>query len=187
MISLSFVLPDVLNQKTASAGAQQAIALGAKQGAGLPIGSTVPSFSARDLVSGKQITSNSVYGHKTLLFFSEGVMCQACLEQIQGLQQIGNQLAKRGIQLVSITTDSPSELRQAIAQYGITTPVIADSDRSVSEAFNTLGQGMHANTPGHAFALIYHGKLLWYRDYYQPPYRTMYVQPKKLLADIPRI
>jgi hypothetical protein len=43
---------------------------------------------------------------------------------------------------------------------------------------------MHADTPGHAFALIYQGKVLWYRDYYLAPYGTMYVPPNKLLADI---
>ena len=55
----------------------------------------------------------------------------------------------------------------------------------MSEAFNTLGLGMHANTPGHAFALIDRGKVLWYRDYWLAPYRTMYVAPEKLLRDIP--
>jgi hypothetical protein len=44
---------------------------------------------------------------------------------------------------------------------------------------------MHADTPGHAFALIYHGKVLWYRDYWLPPYQTRYVQPSQLLDDIP--
>jgi len=94
-------------------------------------------------------------------------------------------LQKRGIHLVSITPDSPSDLRQAIAQYRITTPVISDQDRSMSQAFNTLGEGMHADTPGHAFALIDKGKVLFYRDYWLAPYRTMYVQPSRLLADIP--
>ena len=51
--------------------------------------------------------------------------------------------------------------------------------------FNTLGAGMHADTPGHAFALIDKGKVLWYRDYWLPPTRSMYVSPSKLLADIP--
>jgi peroxiredoxin Q/BCP len=137
-------------------------------------------------MTGKAITSKSIYGYKTLLFFSEGVMCQACFEQIQGLQQVGAELQKRGIQLVSITPDSPSDLRQAVEDYGITTPVISDADRSMSEAFNTLGQGMHGDMPGHAFALVDKGKVLWYRDYWLPPYRSMYVQPSKLLADIAR-
>ena len=136
-------------------------------------------------MSGQPITATTAYRQKTLLFFSEGVMCQACFEQIRGLQQLGAKLKQRGIHLVSITPDSSSDLRQAVAQYGITTPVISDSDRSTSEAFNTLGQGMHGDTPGHAFALISKGKVLWYRDYWLAPYRTMYVQPEKLLAEIP--
>jgi peroxiredoxin Q/BCP len=185
LVAASFVLPGVLNKKTASAGAAHAMAIGAKQGEGLPAGSTVPSFSERDLLTGEPISSQTVYGHKTLLFFSEGVMCQACFQQIQGLQQVGAALHRRGIQLVSITPDSPGDLQQAARQYGITTPLIADADRNMSEAFNTLGLGMHADTPGHAFALIDHGNVLWYRDYWLPPYRSMYVEPKKLLADIP--
>jgi hypothetical protein len=64
--------------------------------------------------------------------------------------------------------------------------LISDSSRSISTAFNTLGLGMHSDTPGHAFALIYHGKVLSYRDYYRPPYSTMYVQPSKLLAAVPQ-
>lgn len=185
VIAASFVLPSVLNKKTTSTGAQHAIAMGAEQGAGLPVGSPVPSFSERDLLSDRAITSQSLYKHKTLLFFSEGVMCQACFEQIQGLQQFGAELHRRGIELVSVTPDPASDLEQAAGQYGITTPLISDSDRDMSEAFNTLGQGMHADTPGHAFALIDHGKVLWYRDYWLPPDRAMYVEPQKLLADMP--
>lgn len=130
------------------------------------------------------ISSSTVDDSKTLLFFSEGVMCQACLEQIRDLEQIGAELTERDIQLVSITPDSPSDLEQAVSQYGITTPVISDSDRNMSQAFNTLGKGMHADTPGHAFVLIDQGTVVWYRDYWLPPYRTMYVPPKQLLDDI---
>lgn len=173
LLVASFVLPGVLNKKTTPAGAAHAMAMGAEPGAGLPVGSAAPAFSERDLLSGRPVTSTSVEGQKTLLFFSEGIMCQACFEQIQGLQQVGAELQKRGIRLVSITLDSPGGLEQAVSQYGITTPVISDSDGNMSAAFNVLGQGMHADTPGHAFALIDRGKVLWYRDYWLAPYRTM--------------
>ncbi len=186
LLVASFVLPGVLNKKTTPAGAAHAMAMGAEPGAGLPVGSAVPAFSERDLLSGRPVTSTSVAGQKTLLFFSEGIMCQACFEQIQGLQQVGAELQKGGIRLVSITLDSPGDLEQAVSQYGITTPVISDSDGNMSAAFNVLGQGMHADTPGHAFALIDRGKVLWYRDYWLAPYRTMYVQPQALLRDIPQ-
>jgi peroxiredoxin len=185
LVAASFVLPGVFDKKTTSAGAQHAMATGAAPGEGLKAGSAVPAFSERDLVTGTTISSQSVYRQKTLLFFSEGVMCQACFEQIRGIEQFGAELEKRGIRLVSITPDSPAALEQAAGQYGITTPLVADDNRNMSEAFNTLGKGMHADTPGHAFALIGRGKVLWYRDYWLPPDRSMYVEPAKLLADIP--
>lgn len=185
LLAGSFVLPGLFEDNTTSPGAQHAIAMGAELGEGLPVGSEVPSFSERDVTTDRPISSRSVSGQRTLLFFSEGVMCQACFEQIKGLEQFGAELDRRGVKLVSITPDSPGDLRQAVSQYGITTPVIADDDRDMSEAFNTLGQGMHGNTPGHAFALIEKGKVIWYRDYWLAPYRTMYVEPQELLADIP--
>ena len=184
-LAASFVLPGAFTKKTASLGAAHAMSLGADQGAGLPVGSSVPAFSKRNVETDRPISSKSVYGKKTLLFFSEGVMCQACFEQIKGLERFGAQLRNRGMQLISITPDTGGDLKQAISQYGITTPMISDDDRTMSEAFNTLGQGMHADTPGHAFVLIDKGKVLWYRDYWLPPAGSMYVEPAKLLADIP--
>ncbi len=111
-------------------------------------------------------------------------MCQACFEQIKDLEQMENGLAKRGIQLISVTPDSPDNLRQAIDQFDIVTPMISDEDRDMSEAFNTLGQGMHEDTPGHAFVLLQRGKVLWYRDYWLPPDRRMYVDPERVIGDM---
>ena len=48
-----------------------------------------------------------------------------------------------------------------------------------------LGQGMHGDAPGHAFVLVDRGRVLWYRDYWLAPTRSMYVDPRQLLADIP--
>ena len=184
IVTGSFVLPDVFESKPV-ASSHAAMEMGVDQGAGLPVGSRVPSFAERDVETGNAITSRTIYGTKTLLFFSEGVMCQACFEQIKGLEQFGAELDRRGIRLVSITPDAPSDLRRAVSDYGIASPMIADEDRDMSDAFNTLGQGMHGDTPGHAFVLVDRGKVLWYRDYWLAPTRSMYVEPKKLLADIP--
>jgi peroxiredoxin Q/BCP len=186
VVSATFVVPKLFRGESTVASHAD-MAMGAEPGAGLPAGSTVPSFSERDVETGKAITSRSLIGKRTLLFFSEGVMCQACFEQIKGLEQFGAELDERGIQLVSITPDTPGDLRQAMAQFDIRTPMIADEDRDMSRAFNTLGKGMHGDTPGHAFVLLEKGKVLWYRDYWLAPSQTMYVAPKRLLADLPAL
>jgi len=185
VLGASFVLPTAFEERGSPAASQAHADMAPAEGDGLEPGSPVPMFAERDVETGRAITSTSLQGRKTLLFFSEGVMCQACFEQIKGLEQMSAELDQRGIELVSITPDSPADLRQAIGQYGITSPVIADDDRDMSAAFDTLGQGMHADTPGHAFALIEQGKVLWYRDYWLPPDQTMYVEPAKVLADLP--
>lgn len=184
VIGASFVLPGVFSSNS-SANPHAGMAMGVGVGEGLTVGTPVPSFSEKDVETGAPITAEFLSQGKTLLFFSEGVMCQACFQQIKGLEDIGAKLSKRGIRLVSVTPDSRDDLRSAIAQYAIRTPMISDSDRNMSAAFNTLGKGMHGDTPGHAFVLLSHGKVLWYRDYWLPPTRAMYVEPEKILADMP--
>lgn len=186
VVGATFVTPKLLGSaETAASPATPAHAMGVEEGAGLAPGTAVPSFAERDVVTGRPITAASIRGQRTLLFFSEGVMCQACFEQIKGLEQMGDALERRRIRLVSITPDSAADLEQAIGQYGITTPMIADDDRDMSTAFNTLGQGMHGDTPGHAFVLVERGRVVWQRDYWLAPYRTMYVDPKQVLDDLP--
>lgn len=185
LVGASFVLPDAFDTRSTPVASHGPAGMAASsEGDGLEPGSPVPAFAERDVETGRAITSKTLEGKRTLLFFSEGVMCQACFEQIKGLERMRAALDKRGIELVSITPDSTADLKQAVAQYGIETPMIADSDRDMSAAFDTLGRGMHADTPGHAFALLEQGKVHWYRDYWLEPDRTMYVEPAKVLADL---
>jgi peroxiredoxin len=187
VIAASFVVPKLGNGTSAPSAANHAdVSMSSDLGKGPRVGSAVPVFSEQNVETGQPISSTSLYRHKTLLFFSEGVLCQACFEQIKGLEQMSSQLRKRGIELVSITPDPPRDLKQAIGQYGVTTPMISDENRDMSEAFNTLGLGMHGDTPGHAFALIDHGKVRWYHDYWLAPDRTMYVDPAQVIEALPR-
>jgi peroxiredoxin len=184
LIGASFVVPGLFGNGPATSTAHGAHSIAAGAGDGPGIGSRI-AFDERDVVNGRAISSQSLRGKKTLLFFSEGIMCQACFEQIRDVEEVGDQLVRRGIGLVSITPDSADTLRQAIDDYGISTPMISDEDRDMSSAFDTLGQGMHADTPGHAFVLVDGtGKVVWQRDYWLAPYRTMYIEPARLLADL---
>jgi peroxiredoxin len=142
-----------------------------------------PTFAATDVVSGRVLTSSYFKNRDTLLFFSEGVMCQSCLEQIQSLEGISGQLAKRHLSLVSITPDSPAELEQAVQQYKITTPLLTDESRRMSTDYDVLGLGMHADMPGHTFILVdRHGVIRWRHDYTE-----MYVPTGELMKAIPKL
>jgi peroxiredoxin len=143
-----------------------------------------PAFVGQNLVNGQTISSKSAFKKgNTLLFFSEGVMCQACFEQIQSLERVSKQLAARHLNLISITTDPTDVLRQAVSEYRLHTPMISDWNRKISDAYQTLGLGMHPDTDGHTFILVdRHGNIRWRHDY-----TTMYVPPEQLLKSIPNL
>lgn len=142
-----------------------------------------PAFSEHNVMTGAPITSAGLRGRNVLLFFSEGVMCEACFEQIQSLEHRSADLQKRGLTLINITTDPAAELQQAVQQYGIRTPMISDESRVMSDAYGATGQGMHPDTDGHTFVLIdAKGKIRWRKDY-----TTMFVEPNKLFGEVPKI
>lgn len=144
-------------------------------------GTKAPNFSLTDVISGKPVTAASLPGRKTMLFFSEGVNCQACMVQAADLGNAGI-LKKQGIDLVSVTTDQPGELAVAAKQYGIKTPLLADPTTEMSSAYGMLGHGgmEHPSQDGHAFMLVdANGKILWHKAY-----QEMYVKPQQLLRDM---
>lgn len=163
------------------------VAFGESQKSG-PAGGRVssgpaPEFSERDISNGAPLSSAGLRGENVLLFFNEGVMCQACFEQIQSLQQRSAELRKRGLTLINITTDPPDVLLEAVRAYGIKTPTISDQSQAMSSAYDAIGQGMHPNTNGHTFVLIdRRGRIRWRRDY-----TTMFVPPDQLFTEIPAI
>jgi peroxiredoxin len=153
----------------------------AASGTGPTIGAQAPNFDLTNVVSGRPITLASLRGNKTLLFFSEGVGCQACMVQAGDLQKDPT-LRKAGIRLISVTTDQPGDLAQAARQYGIATPLLADPSTAMSSAYGMLGHGgmQHPTQDGHAFMLLgADGRVLWHQAY-QP----MYVQPSQLIHDM---
>jgi peroxiredoxin len=148
---------------------------------GVEVGATAPPFELADAVSGALFSPGSMRGRRTMLFFSEGVNCQACMVQTADLETDGA-LEEAGIDLVSVTTDQPDALREAAQQYGIDTPLLADPTTEMSASYGMLGHGGmgHPHTNGHAFMLVSEdGRVLWHRAYLE-----MYVKPDKLLRDM---
>ena len=148
---------------------------------GATVGTPAPAFTLTDVVSNRPVNLGSLRGEKTLLFFSEGVGCQACMVQIADLQR-NNSMRSAGIRLVSVTTDAPGDLAQAARQYGIRTPLLADSTGAMSAAYGMLGHGGmgHPTQDGHAFMLLDpRGKILWHQAY-----QEMFVPSGRLMSDM---
>ncbi len=160
----------------------------AKAAGPIKVGATAPPVSGRDVVTGREISSKQLAGKNILYYLSEGVMCQACLVQIQALQQHVAHLQGRNLTLISVTNDDASTLARSAQDYKITTPLIADTNRSIVKSFGVLGgipygSGMHTDTADHTFVLVdKDGKVRFVKDYPQ-----MWIDVNALLKALPKV
>jgi peroxiredoxin len=152
------------------------------------VGATAPHVVGTDVLTGSRIDSNDFAGQNVLYYLNEGVMCQACLVQIQALQQHFAHLKNLHLTLVSITNDDASTLAMAGRDYKIATPLISDADRTISKSFGVLGGipagvGMHADTANHTFVLVDKtGKVRFVKDF-----PKMWADVNTLLRDLPEV
>ena len=126
-------------------------------------------------------------GKTVLLYFQEGLGCQPCWDQIKDREKQPQRLRSLGIdELVSITTNDLENLQQKARDEGIKTPVLADPDLAVSEAYAANQYGMMGTSAdGHSFIVVGpDGKIRHRADYGGAPNYTMYVPVDTLVADI---
>jgi peroxiredoxin len=124
-----------------------------------------PGFTLPSTAGGNGSLGDYV-GHNVLLYFNEGVGCDACFYQTVELEKAADDLAAKDVSLVPIVMNPIDQVRSELDRFGITTPYLIDVDGSVSKAYGVLGKGMHANLPGHGFVLIDRtGKIRWQKEY----------------------
>jgi peroxiredoxin len=137
-----------------------------------------PDFALPDTAGNIVTLADVTDGQDALLFFSMGVGCDGCFLQIP---EVEHQLAARGIALVPIMVDPAEWLAADADRLGVERPILVDADRSVSDAYDMLGQHGHGDTPSHSFALVNaNGQIEWVRHYAE-----MFVPADRLLADLP--
>lgn len=115
-----------------------------------------------------------------LLYFNEGVGCDACFYQQVDIEKHTAQLNALGVTVLPVVMNTAGEVRPELARFNLTTPYLIDEDGSVSNAYGMLGKGMHAGLPGHGFVLIDgDGVVRW-----QGEYPTMYLSAPDLISKI---
>ncbi len=155
-------------------GGRQAPAGGA-QGA-------APAFTLPS-TSGTSVSISSFLGRNVLLYFNEGVGCDACFYQMTEIEKDADGFAAAGIEVVPIVANPVSDVVPELQRFGITTPYLSDADTSVSQAYGMIGHGMHANLPGHGFVLVdAAGRIRWTQEY-----PSMFVSARDLLDALPEL
>lgn len=124
---------------------------------------------------GGSVSLSDFTGKPVLLYFNEGAGCDSCLLQMAAIEA-DPQFTDAGISVLPIVMNTAAQINADRDRLGVATPFALD-DGTVSEAYGTLGTGMHAGLPGHGFVLIdAEGVQQWYGNY-----PSMWLDPKELL------
>ena len=139
---------------------------------------TAPEFTLTD-TGGSEHTLAQHRGENVLLYFSEGAGCQSCIVQMGEIEKQVAAFEKLDVTVLPIVMNTREQITADMTANGVTTPFLLD-DGTVSEAYGTLGKGMHAGLPGHSFVLIdRQGRQRWYGEY-----PSMWLAPQDLLDEI---
>ena len=124
---------------------------------------------------GSTVSLSDYAGGPVILYFNEGAGCDSCLMQMAAIEQEPG-FAEAGIEILPIVMNPAEVINAERHRLGVEAEFALD-DGTVSDAYGTLGQGMHAGLPGHGFVLIdAEGTQLWYGNY-----PSMWLDPKDLL------
>lgn len=137
------------------------------------------AFTVTD-TAGQTISLADFKGKSVLLYFNEGVGCDACFYQQVDIEKHAAQLKALGVTVLPVVMNPANEVRPELTRFNLTTPYLIDADGSVSDSYGMLGKGMHAGLPGHGFVLIDgDGVVRW-----QGEYPTMYLSAPELITNI---
>lgn len=98
-------------------------------------GQPVPSFVTKD-VYGKEISSKSLLGRKTLVAFMRNAGCPVCNFQVHELLQQSDSLQKKGIDVVLIYQSSPETLITYLEQDKYPFTFIPDPGNDLYQLFS---------------------------------------------------
>ena len=124
---------------------------------------------------GSTVSLGDYAGSPVILYFNEGAGCDSCLVQMAEIENEPG-FAEAGIEVLPIVMNTAEQINPDRERLGVAAPFALD-DGTVSEAYGTLGKGMHAGLPGHGFILIdADGTQRWYGNY-----PSMWLDPADLL------
>lgn len=138
---------------------------------------TAPGFTL-PTSEGATVSLSDYAGSPVVLYFNEGAGCDACLIQMQKIEQ-DPAFAEAGITVLPIVMNTAEQINADRERLGVDAPFLLD-DGTVSEAYGVLGTGMHEGLPGHGFILVdADGTQTWAGNY-----PSMWLEPADLLEEV---
>src|SRR5271170_7182298 len=101
----------------------------------LKVGDSIPNVTLRT-VEDKEVSLQKLVSEKpAVLVFYRGGWCPFCNAHLRSLSTIKDDLTKEGVQLIAISMDQPSKLRETLQKDKLDYTLLSDSDAKAVEGF----------------------------------------------------
>jgi thioredoxin-dependent peroxiredoxin len=103
------------------------------------VGEKAPSFSG-ETQQGNTISLNDYAGKKVALYFYPKDDTPGCTKQACNLRDEYQTLKEAGVEVVGVSADDVESHQKFANKYSLPFPLIADTDRSICEAYGVYGE-----------------------------------------------
>lgn len=104
------------------------------------VGSTAPTFVAKDLGSNRQVTLADYRGQVVLLNVW-ATWCEPCKVEMPSLEQLQKDMGPQGLKIVAVSIDEggPDVVRQYARDLGLTFTILHDQSGKIKQIYQTTG------------------------------------------------
>ena len=105
----------------------------------LSSGDAAPTFALTD-ENGKLVSTDAMRGKKYVVYFYPKDDTPGCTKEACAFRDSFSKFKKRGIEVLGISLDSEKSHQKFTKKYDLPFRLLADTDRTVSEAYGTYGE-----------------------------------------------
>lgn len=102
-------------------------------------GDSVPEFNVHD-ANGNSVKSTDFQGKRHAIYFYPKDFTPGCTVEADEFSKDYEKFKKNGIEIIGVSPDSVDSHKKFCAKMGIKYPLLADTDREISEKFGVWGK-----------------------------------------------
>ena len=102
-------------------------------------GTTAPAFTTKN-ANGEPVKLKDFRGQKIVLYFYPKDDTPGCTKEACSFRDAFSRFKKRGIVVLGVSPDNEASHKKFGAKYNLPFTLLADTDRSISEAYEVYGE-----------------------------------------------
>jgi peroxiredoxin Q/BCP len=101
---------------------------------------TLPAVGDDTVVKNGQVHLQDLHGHPVVLYFYPKDDTPGCTKEACSFRDANHEMQKRGVVVLGVSTDSIASHQKFAEKYGLSYPLLSDSDTTISQLYGVYGE-----------------------------------------------